>query len=185
MKKRILLLTILALILSACLAFASCDKPSRYDENDPQNTDSSQNDDQKDDDSQDKEPTEKYIPVVLELDGDSYKVVGYDKKTANAVIPSTYKGKPVTSIGDSAFYACNDLTSVTIGKSVTSIGDWAFYNCTSLASITIPDSVTSIGDLAFDGCKSLTIYCEAESKPSGWSSSWNYSNRPVVWGYGE
>ena len=150
MKKRLLLLTILAFVLSACLVLSSCDKP---------NTD----------------------PLVFELDGDGYKVVGCDKKAENAVIPSTYKGKPVTSIGDSAFYACNDLTSVTIGKSVTSIGDWAFYNCTSLASITIPDSVTSIGDLAFDGCKSLTIYCEAESKPSGWSSSWNYSNRPVVW----
>jgi hypothetical protein len=164
MKKRILLLTILALILSACLVLSSCDNS---------NTDEG------------KEPSTKNVttPLVFELDGDGYKVVGCDKKAENAVIPSTYNGKPVTSIGDSAFYACNDLTSVTIGKSVTSIGDWAFYNCTSLASITIPDSVTSIGDLAFDGCKSLTIYCEAQSKPSGWSSSWNHSNRPVVWGY--
>ena len=44
-------------------------------------------------------------------------------------------------------------------------------------------SVTSIGDYAFEYCKSLTIYCEASSKPSGWSSYWNYSNRPVYWGY--
>ena len=158
MKKRLLLLTILALILSACFVLSSCDKP---------NTDEG------------KEPSTN--PLVFELDGDGYKVVGCDKKAENAVIPSTYKGKPVTSIGDSAFYACNDLTSVTIPNSVTSIGDFAFYNCVSLTSITIGDSVTSIGDLAFDGCKSLTIYCEAQSKPSGWSSSWNYSNRPVVW----
>jgi len=27
----------------------------------------------------------------------------------------------------------------------------------------------------------LTIYCEAESEPSGWSSNWNDDNRPVYW----
>jgi len=42
--------------------------------------------------------------------------------------------------------------------------------------------VTSIGSSAFYNCSSLTIYCEVTSKPSGWSSSWNESNRPVVWG---
>ena len=38
------------------------------------------------------------------------------------------------------------------GKPVTSIGDFAFYNCSSLTSVTIPDSVKSIGYHAFDGC---------------------------------
>jgi len=47
----------------------------------------------------------------------------------------------------------------------------------------IPNSVTSIGGFAFDSCKSLTIYAEASSKPFGWSNIWNFSNRPVVWGY--
>ncbi len=87
----------------------------------------------------------------------------------------------VTSIGDGAFYNCSSLESVTIPNSVTSIKANAFYNCSSLESVTIPNSVTSIGNYAFDGCDSLSIYCEATSKPSGWSSSWNYSNRPVYW----
>ncbi|MCH5213966.1 MAG: leucine-rich repeat protein, partial [Muribaculaceae bacterium] len=40
--------------------------------------------------------------------------------------------------------------------SVTSIGESAFYNCSGLASVTIPNSVTTIGRFAFHGCSGLT-----------------------------
>ena len=66
------------------------------------------------------------------------------------VIPNS-----VTSIGDYAFYGCDDLTSITIPNSVTSIGGYAFYGCTGLTSITIGNSVTSIGGRAFSGCTGL------------------------------
>ena len=72
------------------------------------------------------------------------------------VIPSNYFGMRVTSIGSSAFYNCDGLTSVTIPGSVTSIGSSAFEYCTKLTSVTIPDSVTSIGSSAFRGCSGLT-----------------------------
>ena len=71
-------------------------------------------------------------------------------------LPSTYKGKKVTRIGDSAFRKCADMISLVIPDSVTSIGDSAFYYCTSLTSVVIGDSVTAIGSNAFYGCSSLT-----------------------------
>ena len=70
-------------------------------------------------------------------------------------IPSTVnynnKSYSVTSIGNSAFFYCSGLTSITIPEGVTSIGDGAF-EYSGLTYITIPESVTSIGNDAFGWC---------------------------------
>ncbi|WP_166783617.1 leucine-rich repeat protein, partial [Flavobacterium psychrophilum] len=62
--------------------------------------------------------------------------------TGAAEIPEivTYNSKnyAVTSIGESAFEHCNNLTSVTIPNSATSIGRYAFNMCSRLTSVTIP-----------------------------------------------
>ncbi|MCK4552418.1 MAG: leucine-rich repeat protein, partial [Tenericutes bacterium] len=87
------------------------------------------------------------------------------------------------SIGESAFSRATLLANINIPASVTFIGRGAFSYATSLTSIYIPESVISISDYAFISCDNLTIYVEAVSKPVGWSSSWNYSNCPVIWGY--
>ena len=114
------------------------------------------------------------LKYSFNLSTNSYSVIGYDNITLSdiVIIPDTYddgtNGKhPVTSIGSSAFYGCNSLTSVTIPDSVTSIGEGAFYNCTSLTSIVISDRVTSIGRYAFYNCSSLqSIVIFAETPPT-------------------
>ena len=67
-----------------------------------------------------------------------------------SVIPNS-----VTTIGNSAFYYCHGLTSVTIPNSVTILGSYAFYGCRGLNSVTIPNSVTSISDYVFYQCSGL------------------------------
>lgn len=65
------------------------------------------------------------------------------------------EGSQLTSIGDSAFSATG-LTSIDIPDGVTSIGNKAFYGCEELTEINLPDSLKSIGDSAFGRCFSLT-----------------------------
>ena len=89
----------------------------------------------------------------------------------------------VTKIGVAAFSECDSLTSIVIPSTVSSIGDYAFTLCSSLESVIIPSSVYSLGYAAFSSCDVLKINCEAFSQPDSWNEAWNFSDRPVVWGY--
>ena len=65
-------------------------------------------------------------------------ITGCDKSANGAItIPSKIDGKPVTSIGDGAFYNCTSLTSITIPNSITSIGKNSFITCWSLTNINV------------------------------------------------
>ena len=87
----------------------------------------------------------------------------------------------VTSIGESAFQGCHSLRSIVLPESIVSIGKSAFQDCDSLSSIVIPESVVSIGESAFQGCYSLTIYCKAQTKPSGWANEWHWEWTKIYW----
>ena len=91
------------------------------------------------------------------------------------------EGSKLERIDENAFTNCN-FKWIEIPYGVTSIEKYAFENCYNLTNIVIPNSVTNINLFAFHSCWRLTIYCEEESKPDGWNSSWNYDNRPVYWG---
>lgn len=111
-----------------------------------------------------------FLPPGTTFEDEGIKYSVNNDYTSLSVIANDYSGDinipevayfydaafPVTSIGESAFEDCTDLTSVTIPNSVTSIGDYAFDGCTGLNSVTIPNSVTSIGEGAFEDCDVLT-----------------------------
>ena len=96
------------------------------------------------------------LEFTLNADEQSYSVTGIGECTdTDIVIPATYNGLPVTSIGESAFSGCTSMTSIAISDGVMGIDFYAFENCGSLTSITIPESLTYIAPEAFIGCSSL------------------------------
>ena len=103
---------------------------------------------------------------------------GEENYSGEVVIPSsiTVEGQeyPVASIGESAFYFCSGLTSITIPNSVTSIGRKAFAYCSGLKDViivnnmfvylpvtysghySIPNNISQIIGGAFYYCEDLT-----------------------------
>lgn len=59
-------------------------------------------------------------------------------------LPAVIDGKSVTSIGDSAFSNCSNLTAIILPDSVTNMESGIFFDCEKLKSIKIPDGITSI-----------------------------------------
>ncbi len=123
------------------------------------------------------------ITSTIELNGRTYNVttIGEYSFSNCILLVSITISSSVTYIGNNAFNNCSLLTDITIPSSVITIGTYTFAYCISLARITIPNNVVNIGDNAFYKCTSLIIYCEAVTKPSSWSSSWN-GNAGVIWG---
>ena len=80
--------------------------------------------------------------------------------SGNIIIPESIKYEDVeysiTSIGEKAFYACNNLYSVSIGNNVLTIGNSAFEKCENLNSVKIGDKVISIGERSFLKCKKIS-----------------------------
>ena len=81
----------------------------------------------------------------------SQSLFSYCEDLTIMVIPDT-----ITNIESSSFYNCNKLININIPSNVINIGDNAFEYCSNLVSIILPDGITSINDAVFDGCSKLT-----------------------------
>ena len=81
--------------------------------------------------------------------------------SGNIIIPETFVGAKnltytVTAIGESAFYNCSSVSSVSIPNTVEEIGNYAFYGCSGLTDLELPNLVEEIGTYAFYNCSGLT-----------------------------
>jgi hypothetical protein len=64
------------------------------------------------------------------------------------------KGNNLTTIGDNAFIACNNLKEIQFPDSLRSIENHAFNSC-GFEEIKLPNNITNIGVMAFAHCKNL------------------------------
>lgn len=106
-------------------------------------------------------------PYTFELNSNgTYTVTGIERTTVkdgeeyqliyeSLIIPSTHEDKPVTAIGNGAFFDLEGLKSVVLPETIVKIDANAFNSCDSLESIELPDGVRYIGDSAFADCHSL------------------------------
>ncbi|MBQ7325017.1 MAG: leucine-rich repeat domain-containing protein, partial [Clostridia bacterium] len=96
------------------------------------------------------------LHLELSPDGSAYQVTSVGNCTdRTVVIPATFEGKPVTVIGEAAFFRCQTVEEVVIPEGITTIETCAFTECTKLARVKLLDSLTNIGISAFLGCKQL------------------------------
>lgn len=94
---------------------------------------------------------------VYEIRADGTAVIlDFTGSDTELVITSQIGGYPVTEIGQYAFEAAWDVTSVVLPDTIEIINEQAFADCESLSQINIPEKVTSIGRGAFSNCISLS-----------------------------
>ena len=80
------------------------------------------------------------------LEDGTAEILKYTGEELRLILPETLDGRPVTSIGEEAFYNYKyDMSGITIPASVTHIGSGAF-SLTDLKEIIIPAGVVSMGD---------------------------------------
>ena len=84
------------------------------------------------------------------------EITKYKGTDTEATVPETIDNKAVTSIGNEAFFSCQNLTKITLPTSITSIEDGAFRSCTGLTQINLPTGLLNLGDGAFKDCTGLT-----------------------------
>lgn len=103
--------------------------------------------------------TEQGTFTFREAEGETAVLVKYNgiaTKDDKVVIPTTFHDRPVTVIGDEAFYNLSSVIEVTIPETVEKIGKYAFAACTELTTINLPDKTVEIDEYAFANCHKLT-----------------------------
>lgn len=81
----------------------------------------------------------------------SWLLYSYLGEDGDITLPQSYNNMPVTGIYAECFISNAVITSVEIPEGYTSIGDYAFYGCENLTSVCFPGTTGSLGIGAFTG----------------------------------
>ncbi len=95
-----------------------------------------------------------YVLGRAPADKDGY--IWYDTlpgRNARKVILS----EGITSIGEYAFYYCQNLEQIVLPQGLQAIGAHAFEECRSLVDVTFPDSLQTLGEKCFKDCNKLQL----------------------------
>lgn len=113
--------------------------------------------------------------ILYEFVNNEAIITGYTGDALNTItIPSTIDGKPVTKIGDYAFYNNTRIgTQMILPASLTSIGAKAFAN-SSIERINFHESINFIAEDAFEGANLNHVEAEIESYAFNWAVRHEY-----------
>ncbi len=80
------------------------------------------------------------------LNNNTYKIIGLKEDTReNIAIPDTYKGIPITVIGEHAFFETKHLKHIVFGKNVVKVEPRAFYY-SSIEKVEFNEGLVIIGE---------------------------------------
>ena len=116
---------------------------------------------------------DKNFEFVENSDG-TLKINKYLGKDTNVTIPSEYKGKKVTTIGEYAFcYSFYDelygknIETINLPNSIKTIEKYAFWANHSIKKINLNEGLEKIGDSAFEKTKITSITIPSSVKEIG------------------
>ncbi len=100
------------------------------------------------------------IPSVVRKGEKEYTVISIGESGfwGCGSISSLSLPETLTSIGRNAFGYCGGFNDIKLPESLTSIGDYSFSRCDGLTSVTIPESLVSMGQVPFWGCTNMTSF---------------------------
>ena len=90
------------------------------------------------------------VPTTVTIP-EGYDRVG-DEAFANSLITNIKFPKSLTLIGESAFYNCINITSLTLNEGLENIGKKAFMDMKKLTALNFPSTLKIIHDEAFRNC---------------------------------
>lgn len=94
--------------------------------------------------------------LLYRLCVDGATIVGYVGELPKALaLPETIAGRPVVSVGVSAFADNDRIVSAAFPKTLRRVAPWAFRENVALASLDLPDSVEYVDLEAFARCPNL------------------------------